>query len=86
MDQSITFIIIGLLALLAGIVAGKFIFAKNTKKQVEEAELQAQKIISEAEAKSETIKKEKILNEEDILIIKHIKSNMNNKREYIKEI
>src|SRR5256885_4147690 len=61
MDQTIIFIIIGLLALLAGIVAGKFIFAKNTKKQVEEAELQAQKIILEAEAKSETIKKEKIL-------------------------
>src|SRR3954462_4295775 len=61
MDQTIIFIIIGLFALLIGIVAGKFIFAKNTKKQVEEAELQAQKIISEAEAKSETIKKEKIL-------------------------
>jgi len=61
MDQTVIFIIIGLFALLLGIVAGKFIFAKNTKKQIEEAELQAQKTISEAEAKSETIKKEKIL-------------------------
>src|SRR5947208_9397885 len=62
MDQSvITIIIIGISALLAGIIAGKFIFAKDTKKQIEDAEQQARKIISEAEAKSETIKKEKIL-------------------------
>jgi ribonuclease Y len=61
MDQTVIFIIIGLFSLLIGIVAGKFIFAKNTKKQIEEAEHQTQKIISEAEAKSETIKKEKIL-------------------------
>ncbi len=61
MDQSLVFIIIGLFSLLLGIVAGKFIFAKNTKKQVEEAELQAQKILSEAEAKAETTKKERIL-------------------------
>jgi len=61
MDQTIIFIIIGLFTLLIGIVAGKFIFAKNTKKQIEDAEHQAQKIISEAEVKSETTKKEKIL-------------------------
>ncbi|HEY6977296.1 MAG TPA: ribonuclease Y [Chitinophagaceae bacterium] len=61
MDQTFIFIIIGLFALLVGIVAGKFIFAKNTKKQIEEAELQTRKIITEAEAKAETIKKEKIL-------------------------
>ncbi len=61
MDQSLVFIIIGLFSLLLGIVAGKFIFAKNTKKQVEEAELQVQKILSEAEAKAETTKKERIL-------------------------
>ncbi len=61
MDQNIISIIIGLLALLIGIIAGKFIFAKNTKKQIEEAERDAQKIISEAEAKAETTKKEKIL-------------------------
>ncbi len=62
MDQQIlVFIIIGLFALILGIVAGKFIFAKNTKKQIEEAELQAQKMVNEAEARAETIKKEKIL-------------------------
>ena len=35
-------IIIGVAALVIGIIAGKFIFAKNTRKKVEEAELQSQ--------------------------------------------
>lgn len=61
MDQNLIFIIVGIAGLLIGIIAGKFIFAKNTKKQIEEANQQAQKIISEAETKSETLKKEKIL-------------------------
>ncbi|MDE3235321.1 MAG: ribonuclease Y [Bacteroidota bacterium] len=54
-------IIVGVIALIAGIIAGKVIFAKDTKKQVEEAELQAQTIIKEAELRAETIKKEKQL-------------------------
>ncbi len=54
-------IMIGAIALIAGILLGKFIFAKNTKKQVEDAEQQAQKIISDAQTQSETLKKEKIL-------------------------
>jgi len=61
MDQNVISIIIALVSILVGIIAGKFIFAKNTKKQVEEAELRAQKIIAEAEIKTETTKKEKIL-------------------------
>ena len=54
-------IIIGAAALIVGILLGKFIFAKNTKKQVEEAEQQAQKIISDANSHAETVKKEKML-------------------------
>jgi len=54
-------IIIGAVALIIGILLGKFIFAKNTKKQVEEAEHQSQKIISDAKIQAETLKKEKIL-------------------------
>ncbi len=61
MDQNILSIIIGVAALIAGIVLGKFIFAKNTKKQVEEAQLQAQTILKEAELRAETLKKEKEL-------------------------
>jgi ribonuclease Y len=53
--------IIGGIALLVGIVAGKFIFAKNTQRRVEEAEQQAQKILNDAQASAENLKKEKIL-------------------------
>ena len=61
MDQTVLSIIIGVIALIAGVVAGRFLFAKNTKKQIEDAELQAQNILKEAELRSETIKKEKQL-------------------------
>ncbi|HLY71959.1 MAG TPA: ribonuclease Y [Puia sp.] len=61
MDSNILPFIIGLAALIIGIVAGKFIFAKNTKKQVEDADSQSKKIISEAQISAENIKKEKIL-------------------------
>lgn len=60
MDQT-AMVLIGVVALAAGIIAGKFLFAKNTKKQVDEANLQAQSILKEAEIRAETIKKEKQL-------------------------
>ncbi len=56
-----TAIIIGVIALIAGFVAGKLVFAKNTKFQVEEAELKAQSIIKEAELKAESVKRERQL-------------------------
>jgi ribonuclease Y len=61
MDPNVIYIIIGAAALIAGLLAGKFLFAKNTRKQVEEAESQAQTILKEAELRAETIKKEKQL-------------------------
>ena len=61
MDPNIIYIIIGVAALIIGIVAGKFIFAKETRKQVEEAEIQSQSILKEAEIRAETIRKEKEL-------------------------
>jgi len=61
MDPNIIYIIIGVAALVIGIVAGKFIFAKDTRKQVEEAEIQSQSIVKEAEIRAETIRKEKEL-------------------------
>lgn len=54
-------IIIGVIALAVGIGAGKFLFAANTKKQVEEAEQQVQKILSDAKSQAETLKKERLL-------------------------
>lgn len=54
-------IIIGVIALAVGIGAGKFLFSANTKKQVEEAEQEANKLILDAKNQAETIKKEKML-------------------------
>jgi len=61
MDPNIIYVIIGVSALIIGIVAGKFIFAKDTRKQIEEAEVQSQSIVREAEIRAETIRKEKEL-------------------------
>jgi ribonuclease Y len=60
MEQTIP-IIIGAISLIVGAIAGKFLFAKNTKKQIEDAEHQAQTILKEAELRAETVKKEKQL-------------------------
>jgi ribonuclease Y len=51
-----------------GIIAGKVIFAKNTKKQVEEAEAQAQLMIKEAGLRAETIRKEKELEAKEKMV------------------
>jgi ribonucrease Y len=59
--ESIFTLIIGVVALLAGIVAGKFIFAKNTQQRVDDAEKQARKIVSDAQTSAETIKQQKQL-------------------------
>jgi ribonuclease Y len=55
------YIIIGVIGLVVGIVAGKLIFAKNTKKQIEDAEQQASKMIADAQTTAENLKKEKLL-------------------------
>ncbi len=61
MDTNLISIIIGVVALIIGIIAGKIIFAKNTKKIIEEADLQAKTLLKEAELRAETIRKEKEL-------------------------
>ena len=61
MDPIIIYIIIGAVALILGIILGKLVFAKNTQKQVAEAEQQAQKIIADGNLQAENLKKEKLL-------------------------
>ncbi|ULQ56449.1 ribonuclease Y [Flavihumibacter rivuli] len=61
MDSTILALIAAVIGLGVGIVAGKFIFAKNTQQKIQEAELQAQKIVSDAQVQAETMKKEKML-------------------------
>jgi len=59
MDSNILLLVTGAAALILGLIAGKFIFSKNTQRKVEEAELQSQNIIKEAELRAETVRKEK---------------------------
>ncbi|HLK28688.1 MAG TPA: ribonuclease Y [Puia sp.] len=61
MDSNTMYIIIGVIGLVVGIVAGKLIFAKNTKKQIEDAQQQASKTIADAQTTAENLKKEKLL-------------------------
>ena len=61
MDSTIILVIVGAVALIAGLIAGKLVFAKNTQHKVQEAEQQAQKIIGDAQVHAETLKKEKLL-------------------------
>jgi ribonuclease Y len=53
--------IVGAVALVIGIIAGKFLFAKNTTKKIEDAEVQAKKILNDAQTVAENLKKEKLL-------------------------
>jgi ribonucrease Y len=69
MDPNILPIIIGVAALIVGAILGKVLFAKNTRKQIEEAELQSQTILKEAELRAETIRKEKELEAKEKFVL-----------------
>jgi len=53
--------IVAIVGVVVGIIAGKFIFAKDNRRQLEEAENKAKSIVKEAHLRAETIKKEKQL-------------------------
>ncbi|HZH94952.1 MAG TPA: ribonuclease Y, partial [Flavisolibacter sp.] len=59
MEFNILTLIVTIVALVGGIVAGKVIFAKDTTKKIEEAEQHAQHLLKEAELRAENIRKEK---------------------------
>ena len=61
MEPYIISIITGVVALIIGVIAGKQLFSKNTRKQVEEAQIMAEKIIADGQIQAETLKKEKLL-------------------------
>ncbi|MFN5914109.1 MAG: Rnase Y domain-containing protein, partial [Chitinophagaceae bacterium] len=57
-SQLIIPIITGIVAALVGLGLGRLIFSKNTASKLEEAQKQADQILSEAASKAENIKKE----------------------------
>ncbi len=61
MNETIIILIVAIVALVVGIVAGKFIFKANTQQKILDAENQAQKLVKDAQFQAETLKKEKIL-------------------------
>lgn len=61
MISNIIPIIVGFVALVVGVIAGKFLFARTTQKQAEEAQQEAQKIVADAKTTAENLKKEKLL-------------------------
>jgi ribonuclease Y len=54
MDPIIITVVAAIAALLIGLIAGKFIFNKNTQKLVEESEQHAERIIKDAQLQAET--------------------------------
>jgi ribonuclease Y len=71
-DQNIVIIIVGLAALVIGIVAGKFIFTPNNRRRIQSAQEQAQKILQDAQTNSENLKKEKLLEAKERFV--HLKA------------
>lgn len=61
MEPIILYVIIGIVALGAGVGLGKVLFAPKFRQQLDEAQSQAQNIVKEAEIRAETIRKEKEL-------------------------
>ncbi len=60
-SSTIIVAIVSVVAILIGILLGKLIFAKNTKKEIEEAEKQSNKILEDAKEHAETLKEKKLL-------------------------
>lgn len=61
MDVTLMTTIAAVVALIIGILLGKVIFAKNTLHKIQEAELQAQKIVAEGQLTAENLKKDRML-------------------------
>lgn len=61
MSELILEAIVAIVGVVAGIIAGKFIFAKDNRRQLEDAESKAKGIVKEAHLRAETLKKERLL-------------------------
>ena len=54
MDSTILAVVAAVIALIVGIVAGKFIFKANTDQKILEADLQAKKLLNDSQLQAET--------------------------------
>lgn len=70
MGSTILVAVVAVVAILIGIFLGKQIFAKNTQKQLEEAENQSRKITEDAEKLAETVKEKKMLEAKEHFLLK----------------
>ncbi len=61
MEPIIIYLIIGVAALVVGVLLGKMVFAKNTRQQIEAAEFEAKKILSDTKSQADSYKKEREL-------------------------
>jgi len=61
MTETVIVAIVGVVALVVGVFAGKVLFAKNVQEKIDEADRQAKKIVSDAQTTAENLKKEKQL-------------------------
>lgn len=68
MELSLLSIILAVAGVVVGVILGKVIFAPNTKKQLEEADLLAEKTIADARVAAETLKKEKLLEAKEEIV------------------
>jgi ribonucrease Y len=61
MDSTLIAAIVAIVAVVIGIFLGKIIFAKNTKREIEDADALAKKTIEDAKTLAETLKEKKLL-------------------------
>lgn len=73
MEPTIIYLIIGAIALGIGLLLGKTLFAKNTKQQIETAEIESKRILAEAKLNADTYKKERELEAKEKFV--NLKSN-----------
>ncbi|HXB09688.1 MAG TPA: ribonuclease Y [Puia sp.] len=61
MTETVIVVIVGIIGLAVGVLAGKFFFAPKVQARIDEAAHQARKIVADAQTTAENLKKEKLL-------------------------
>ncbi len=85
MEDLVTVLLTGLLALVAGVVIGRYLLQKAFKKQEQEATEKAELILKEARVTAESVKKDKILEAKELFLKKkaEFEADVNKKKSQI---